>query len=168
LGLTFVRLNHIDNKSRKFNLYKCDCGNEKVLQQALVRSGNTRSCGCLARQVKASQRISDNHSEVTAVILGYKTHALKRGYLWDLTREDVENLIFKDCYYCKSPPSNTKRTKNSLGEGLKYNGIDRTDNSQGYHKDNCVPCCKICNRAKGDLTIFEFNNWLKNLAEQWG
>lgn len=41
-------------KSRvAFWLFKCDCGNEVVLNGSNVRSGNTTSCGCL-------------HSEITA------------------------------------------------------------------------------------------------------
>jgi hypothetical protein len=32
--------------------------------------------------------------------------------------------------------------------GLKRNGIDRVDNSRGYHTDNCVSCCIACNREK--------------------
>ena len=31
------------------------------------------------------------------------------------------------------------------------NGIDRIDNNKGYTKENCVPCCDICNRIKMDL-----------------
>ncbi|QIG69907.1 HNH endonuclease protein [Rhizobium phage RHph_I3_11] len=165
--LTYIRLNHIDEKSRKFNLYKCSCGNEKILQQALVRSGNTKSCGCLSKKVKADKRLPDNYSEVTAIILGYKRHANSRKYSWCLSRDFVEDLIKKDCHYCKSPPSNLKKTKNSIG-GLKYNGIDRVNNSLGYTTENVVPCCNICNRAKMSLSYDEFINWVKRLAEQWG
>lgn len=36
-------------KHRRF-LWLCDCGNEKVVKLTAVRSGNTRSCGCLHRE----------------------------------------------------------------------------------------------------------------------
>lgn len=29
---------------------RCDCGNEKVVSSALLRSGNTRSCGCMKKR----------------------------------------------------------------------------------------------------------------------
>jgi len=30
---------------------------------------------------------------------------------------------------------------------------------------NCVPCCAICNRAKGRSTYEEFINWIKEIKE---
>src|SRR5262252_8515840 len=30
--------------------WRCDCGNETVLPTGAVRTGNTRSCGCLRRE----------------------------------------------------------------------------------------------------------------------
>jgi hypothetical protein len=38
------------------------------------------------------------------------------------------------------------------------NGIDRVVPDKGYVYDNCVPCCKYCNRAKSDLTTEQFKN----------
>lgn len=29
---------------------KCDCGNEKIVSGVNLRSGNTKSCGCLAKE----------------------------------------------------------------------------------------------------------------------
>jgi len=56
-------------------------------------SGNTKSCGCLAKEIKQSKRISKNHSDITAIILGYKRHAERRGFKWLLSRTFVEKLI---------------------------------------------------------------------------
>lgn len=45
------------------------------------------------------------------------------------------------------------------------NGIDRVDSSIGYTIQNSVPCCKICNYAKHNLTLEEFTLWLDRLVE---
>jgi hypothetical protein len=37
-----------------------------------------------------------------------------------------------------------------------YNGVDRVNNDFGYSIDNCVSCCKVCNRMKGKKTVAEF------------
>ena len=47
------------------------------------------------------------------------------------------------------------------------NGLDKPT------YDNVVPCCKICNYAKSNMSIKEFHKWAvkigKNaMAEQWG
>ena len=28
-----------------------------------------------------------------------------------------------------------------------------------------MPCCHICNKAKGGLTLIEFKNWINNLIK---
>jgi 5-methylcytosine-specific restriction endonuclease McrA len=168
--LFVVELDHKDNKSRKFYLCLCDCGNKKILNGALIKSGNTKSCGCLAKETRKATRISLHHSEVTAVYLGYKRHARDRGYKWKLNRNDVESIIKNKCYYCGSTASNIKITKNTIIP-LKYNGIDRVNNRIGYTLKNIVPCCRICNRAKGNLTKSKYIKWINKIsamAEQWG
>jgi hypothetical protein len=53
-----------------------------------------------------------------------------------LTKEQYFELIQKNCTYC-----------NYYNED-EINGIDRLDNNKGYILDNCVSCCKHCNRMK--------------------
>lgn len=168
--LVVIEFSHKDAKSRKWWKCRCDCGEMRTLHTGNLRSGNTRSCGCLAKDSAAQRRLSVHHSDITAVILGYKRHALRRGHEWSLTRDQVEWIIGFDCFYCGSPPSNTKVTKNTV-EPLRYSGIDRLNNAAGYTRANTVPCCRICNRAKETLTVEEFAEWVKRIgamAAQWG
>jgi hypothetical protein len=39
-----------DNSSIKW-LFQCDCGNEKIISVNNVRHGNTKSCGCLRKEM---------------------------------------------------------------------------------------------------------------------
>lgn len=169
--LTVKGFSHKDSRHRKVWDVQCRCGNnKKVLGSALV-SGNTKSCGCYGIEKRKESRISQNHSEVTAVILSYKRHAKDRGFEWKLSRNEVEAVIFENCKYCGTPPSNRKKTKNSLGDGMLYSGIDRVNSSIGYVIENVVPACKICNFAKSNMTIEEFRDWAIRagaMAEQWG
>lgn len=162
----------------KYNnrLYKCscDCGNEVILRGSAFTSGNTKSCGCLSREVKASKRLPDNKGVINHIILQYKRHAKNRGLIWNLTYEQVEKIIQEPCFYCGTEKSNHKVTKNCK-EGYDHNGIDRVDSSIGYEPDNVVSCCKLCNYAKRDLSQRDFINWVSKvykhsqaMAEQWG
>lgn len=171
--LTIIKFSHSDKRWRKWYHVKCDCGAEKIVMGSAMISGNTKSCGCLSFETKKNRRISKNHSEITAIILGYKRHAIGRGFRWSLSRDFIEKLITKNCYYCGSEPLNIKKTKNSLGEGLRYSGIDRIDNKKDYTEDNVVPCCKICNYAKSKMPLSDFKKWAIRIgkiamAAQWG
>lgn len=171
--LTAVKLSHIGKHNRSYFLFRCECGNKKILLGSLVKSGNTKSCGCLSAEVKKNRRMPQNHSEITAIILGYKRHAIDRGFKWKLKRNDVENIIKQNCFYCKSIPANIKKTRNSVNGGLLYSGIDRIDSTRDYTKNNVVPCCRICNYAKSNMDTNTFQEWAiklgKNaMADQWG
>lgn len=40
--------------------------------------------------------------------------------------------------------------------GNKANSLDRINSKIGYTIENCVPCCKLCNTMKWDLSIQDF------------
>lgn len=170
--LKVIKFSHYDKRHRKHYLCLYDCGKYKTIQGSMLRSGNTKSCGCLSTEVRKNRRISKNHSEITAIILGYKRHAKDRKLKWCLERDFIELVILKSCHYCGEHPSNIKRTKNSIDFGMKYNGIDRIDSCKDYIKSNVVPCCKQCNLAKRNISVDEFRSWAirlgqKAMADQW-
>lgn len=101
------------------------------------------------RERKTREEVSSMH----AIMNNYKRSAKQRGFNFYLTEEQFYEISQKNCYYCGIIPSQ----KNG---GFTYNGIDRIDNTKGYSIDNIVPCCGICNRAKGNLTLPEFKDWI--------
>lgn len=102
----------------------------------------------------------------------YRKDAKRRGYPFELTRQEVEDLIFANCQYCNRTPSNQQgkfsakvvRSNGSRMGTARYSGIDRMDNSVGYLAWNCVPCCSICNRAKHSLSYEEWTDWLRMIS----
>jgi hypothetical protein len=77
----------------------------------------------------------------------YQQSAKKRDLEFDLTQDELNNLIFQPCFYCGNVPGSgpTDRV-----------GLDRIDSDKGYTKDNILPCCATCNYAKQRLSIDEF------------
>ena len=49
-------------------------------------------------------------------------------------------------------------------DGVKYNGVDRINSSDGYIADNCVPCCETCNRMKMDHDLHDFLEHVKKIV----
>ena len=88
-----------------------------------------------------------------------KASANKRGYVFELSVDEVSLLCQQLCSYCGKEPS---QVLNSF-PNFKYNGIDRVDNSLGYTDGNCVPCCKLCNRMKGILSVDDFKEHIKTI-----
>ena len=46
--LTTLELDHISKDSHKFYNCLCECGNTKVIEETNLKTGHTKSCGCLS------------------------------------------------------------------------------------------------------------------------
>lgn len=166
--LTALSFHHSGKHHRRYFVFKCDCGVEKILQAANVSSGNTQSCGCLSSEIKRARRLPNNLGVIRHLILQYKRHAKNRGFVFRLSEKFFSKIISQKCFYCGAEPTNNKITKNCVG--FLYNGIDRKNSMRGYFPDNVVPACAMCNKAKRDYPIGEFGQWalrLGAMAEQW-
>lgn len=89
-----------------------------------------------------------------AIFIEYQTNAKNRKHPFELSFDEFNKLITSPCHYCGTEPFvrngghfESRRRKDQ--PDLYTNGIDRLDSSIGYTKENCVPCCKICNIMKG-------------------
>lgn len=91
--------------------------------------------------------------------------AKKRGLSMTLTNDELTVLWKSNCHYCGVQPSNVMRavTKQGVEEIFIYSGLDRLDNTRGYETGNVVACCKVCNRAKSDMPMEEFLEWMERL-----
>lgn len=166
--LTAIRFSHIGKHERRHLVFKCQCGNEVTRSAETVRSGNTKSCGCLSRESKRAKRLPNDMGVVNQIVLQYKRHAKDRGIGFHLRFSDVDSIIRMPCAYCGEKAGNMKKTKNH--DGFAHNGIDRIDSCLPYISSNVAPCCGICNKAKGTRGYKEFILWAKRIAmaEQWG
>jgi hypothetical protein len=95
----------------------------------------------------------------------YRHAAKRRALEFTLTIEDATLLFSSDCVYCGMPPSNIKKKgRKKILVAYLYSSIDRVDSNKGYIKENCVSCCKICNRAKMAMEYNEWMNWIERIS----
>ena len=136
----------------------CDCGKYKNIRGDAIQNGNSKSCGCqvipkliYGNKNRKRKKQKSRTITVNSIMRTYIRNANEMGRLFDLTEEQFKNIIFRNCFYCNSKPSNRAI---SMGKGrVRYNGVDRVDNAKGYVIENCVPCCRKCNNAKHHINI---------------
>jgi len=134
----------------------CDCGNTVTIRSNSLTSGNSLSCGCLQKDAVAERAKKDTgEAAFRNVYNSYKCRAERKGLAFSLADQEFKSLTTDECFYCGAPPQNTKKSGYENGDYI-YNGIDRIDNSHGYELSNCVTCCRLCNRAKADLSLSDF------------
>jgi hypothetical protein len=141
----------------------CDCGNFKTTTSSALSRGDTRSCGCLFKEMCLTTSTNKKPLGVSAfnqLYSSYKRSAKARGYNFELTKEHFRELTQSNCYYCHTPPSQDAHIQATTNGGYVYTGIDRIDNNFGYIAGNVRPCCKSCNISKGTLTEQEFYTWV--------
>jgi len=102
---------------------------------------------------------------VTRVFNWYRCKARQRGITWGLTVEQVKEIIHQKCYWCGYKRVNRVMTRKPRKSRVyRYSGIDRVNNKKSYTIDNVLPCCKVCNRAKGDLTLQQWHDYRTRIA----
>jgi hypothetical protein len=159
--LTVLSLVEEDIRGIKYNKWDtvCICGNHKVVMGKDLKSGRTKSCGCL--HIDVVHRKYGGNSAKNEVIHDYMLGAKTRNLEVSISRDDFEKLFIQNCFYCNSIPLKIRK---SHGFTFAYNGVDRVDNTRGYIAGNVVPCCKICNAAKSAMSLEDFIAWIERLT----
>lgn len=148
---------------------KCDCGNVIEKKASLIKTGHSKSCGCLQRETIKKQGHKNFKGEgvagVNSLFTRYKRGARTRKLEFNLDKESFKNLLFQPCHYCGDLKTQSWRRKEVHGN-LLYNGIDRINSLIGYTKENCVTCCSRCNVCKMDYSKEEFFDMVKKVYER--
>lgn len=157
-GLTIINQYYPVRGALKVD-YKCKCGNV-VIGRTFAKVKTQRMC------IKCSTShngLKHGKASFNSLYDSYMRNAKRRSLEFKLTEDEFEKLTQQNCVYCGGSPNGIIRPK-SVGAYV-YNGIDRRDNTKGYTQENCVPCCKICNFAKHELTIDDFLNHIRKIYD---
>ena len=111
----------------------------------------------------ASLRKPYGESSFARLVRQYKTNAKRRGLLFELSNEEFRKPVSSCCFYCGTKPQQIMTDKSSNGEYI-YNGIDRKNKDYGYLPGNCVPACKVCNKAKTNMEESEWIEWINRIV----
>ena len=139
---------------------KCECGKTKIVPGDMLRRGKTKSCGCIRGGAKTANTLPLGVASFNNFLQGYKAQAKRRKIEWKLSEQDFKKIVDQDCFYCGAAPVPKIHRHRKPNGHYPVNGIDRLDNSIGYTSENSIPCCKICNMAKRDMSQKDFIHWI--------
>lgn len=147
----------------------CDCGNVVTKTFKQVKNNHVKTCGhykksCFKNGGKYRRRSSPEEVLFNSLFRSYKYSARDRAVEFHLTETQFKVLIEQNCHYCGAPPQQIVKV-HYLNETLTYTGVDRMINSLGYINENCVPCCKVCNRGKSNMDYCDFINYITRIKE---
>ena len=137
--LTVVALDRVQNKKAYWKCV-CDCGLSVVASGNNLRSGNTKSCGCLRRETAASQgkantvhgNSHENRTRLYTIWCGMRqrcNNPNRDAYQWYGSKGVTICDEWNDFEMFKKWALSTGYTDDLT--------IDRIDANKGYNPDNC-------------------------------
>lgn len=122
----------------KIYLCKCDCGNSANIEGYKIKSGHTKSCGCLQKEVISRIKTihgslkSKNKSKIYSVWLNMKNRCLNKNV------PSYKNYGGRGIDICKEWMESKNFIQWAMSNGWSDElQIDRINNNKGYSPDNC-------------------------------
>lgn len=162
MGMVSGRLTVVSPATKKNGrsrwVCKCECGAVKEVAAKHLLTTAIKSCGCLLKE-KARERFLKREpleSMKRRMYLTYVSSARSRGIEMCINEDQMSDIASMNCHYCGSEPRAFSSRLKTPHDPYMANGLDRVDSEIGYVVGNVVPCCKVCNMAKGTMTNDEF------------
>ncbi len=121
--------------SGQYWLFKCECGKEKVIYIHSVKTGITKSCGCIRREKNKNNKYGLKHGMNLT-----PTHKIWCGIRQRcLNSKDTsyKNYGGRGIKICKSWLNSFENFYKDMGERPDNLSIDRIDNNGNYEPSNC-------------------------------
>jgi hypothetical protein len=143
MGMKFERLAVVKEAGRDKNkkvLWDCvcDCGNEKTVVGGDLKSGKTRSCGCLQSEVVTAMSTKHGNAKRSGISDEYKSWCNMIQRCTNPSATQYEHWGGRGIKVCDRWLNSFENFINDMGKRpTKKHSIDRIDVNGDYEPDNC-------------------------------
>ena len=148
-------------KHHSYFFCRCSCGNEKVTTVSCLRSGDTKSCGCLQKEIQSIRCFKHGKSYT-------RTYMIWAGMLDRCNNPNKDNFNkyggrgIKVCERWHKFKNFYEDMKDAPFEMT----LDRIDNDGNYCRENCRWATrKEQSRNRKNNILIEFNDKIKCISE---
>lgn len=153
-ALVFIR-----KADKGFSLFQCDCGNQKKIRDYSVRSGGTKSCGCLR---KSSRFVTQLKGEDHPKWKGGSSSDRERFMQTSVYKAWRLDVFERDLFTC--------RKCGQAGGSLEAHHIESYHSNESLRTEttNGVTLCKSCHSdfhdkyGRVNFTSTDYTEWVNN------
>lgn len=170
-GLKFGRLTPIkiayNNNKNRYNHWEClcDCGNIVVVRSSRLKTGNTKSCGCLQSETSRKNGLNNKTHGFSQIKTGtYRSWRQMRGRCNNKNDKGYKNYGGRGIKICDRW-NDFENFLEDMGERPIGKSIDRVDVNGDYLKENCKWSTPIeqANNMRNNVYI-EYNGKSQTLS----
>lgn len=123
---------------------RCDCGVETIVHSSSLRTGRTKSCGCLSREVTTKRNTKHGQAKRGATRPEYAVWNTMKQRCTNPNTEYWEDYGGRGIVVCSQWMESFEVFLKDVGSspGRRYS-LERKDNSKGYEPDNVVWATRI-------------------------
>ena len=117
-------------------LCSCDCGSTGTYSGKAMKSGNTRSCGCLKSEevIKKNIALSSHGMTKTPTYVSWDS---MRQRCYNPNHKSYKDYFGRNIGVCERWINSFENFLEDMGERPKGKTLDRIDNDSGYSPENC-------------------------------
>ncbi len=131
--LTLLSLHSRDPKKGQFWLCRCDCGIEKVVRLAYLKSGNTKTCGC------RHPLLSHGHTKSGKATPEYKSWSCMKNRCCNERSEHYQYYGGRGIKVCDRWLYSFENFLSDMGKRPSMDhSLERKNNNGNYDPENCV------------------------------
>lgn len=142
IDLTYERLTVIEHIGPSKNgsvrwLCQCECGNTKIVRGDSLANGNTKSCGCLQKDIARETHTTHGHIRTDKRSREYLTWSGMKARCTNPKASNYKHYGERGITICETWLNSFKQFLEDMGERPENTSIDRIDNDGNYEPDNC-------------------------------
>jgi len=169
--LTAIRISHRNKHGFVMWECSCECGNLISVASMDLRSGHTKSCGCLKIEL-LKKRVTKHGSSKTQI---YEVWSAMIARCHSENNKSYKHYGGRGIEVCREWRDSFEKFSIDMGNRPMGMTIERKDNNVGYNKDNCIWAKRLdqANNMRSNLMvvcelgIFTLAQFSRNLGSKY-
>jgi len=143
----------------------CDCGNSATIYSVTLKSGHTKSCGCLQKEATSSAKKIHGLTKSTE----YKAWCLMKARCYTKTNNRYKNYGGRGIIVCERWLHSFDNFILDMGKKpTRFHTLDRKESNKNYEPSNCRWATQMMQQGNRRNNVWHEYEGVKKIQSEWG